>query len=127
MKDRIKELQALGDTGGGKPSPLELVRMMGGRGHRVKSEKQRVPDSMLAVYKNRLTYTFILEGEVASIHFDVKKGEIYFRGHNIGLMELTEAQKKALYMLQSILEADPEGREYLSVYSATLGRLLADK
>ncbi len=83
-------------------------------------------DSMLAVYKDRLTYTFILDREVASIHFDRMRGEIFFKGHNIRNMELTARQKQALEDLKAVLMKNEKGRSYLSDYSATLAKHLAD-
>lgn len=111
----------------GLESPLDLLRHMGGRAHRVRDGREKKVDCMLAVYKDRLTYTFILENEVASIHFDSGRGEIFFRGHNISHLELTEEQRKALLELRIILEEDLEGRELLPRYVATLDRVLADK
>ncbi|MFA4875767.1 MAG: hypothetical protein WC956_01035 [bacterium] len=108
-------------------SPLDLIRMMGGKARRVGEGVKGAPDSMLAVYKDRLTYTFIMDDEVASIHFDRAKNEIFFRGHNIAHMELTEKQREALMALEEVLKADEQGKEFLSAYSATLGRCLADK
>jgi hypothetical protein len=84
-------------------------------------------DSMLAVYKDCLTYTFILEREVASIHFDRLRGEIFFKGHNLRNMELSEKQIEALNGLKTVLAEDHRARPFLSDYSATLGRYLADK
>lgn len=88
---------------------------------------QRAVDSMLAVYRERITYTFILDREVASIHFDRLRGEIFFKGHNIKNMELTNSQLQALKDLTGVLAAEKEGRPFLSDYEATLGRYLADK
>jgi len=88
---------------------------------------ERAVDSMIAVYKERITYTFILDDEVASIHFDRLRGEIFFKGHNIKNIELTESQVQALKDLGSVLSAEKEGQPFLSDYEATLGRYLADK
>jgi hypothetical protein len=82
---------------------------------------------MLAVYKDRLTYTFIMDHEVASIHYDRHRGEIFFKGHNIRNMELDEEQKQALMDLSHVLEAEARGNEFSADYEATLARLLADK
>src|SRR5438046_1397485 len=66
--------------------PVEVAGIVGGVARRVPDATGRPADSMLAVYKDRLTYTFILEAEVASIHFDSRRQEIFFRGHNIRFM-----------------------------------------
>lgn len=107
-------------------SPLELIKMRGGVAHAVKTPVGRAADSMLAVYHDRLTYTFILDKEVASIHFDRNRKEIFFKGHNIQNMQLSPAQVKALKDLQGVLMEDEQGKSLFNDYVATLGHLLAD-
>ncbi len=108
-------------------SPLEQIKQTGGVAHAVKSGQKRSPDSMLAVYRDRLTYTFILDKEVASIHFDRSRREIFFKGHNIANMELSPQQIGALKELQGILAEDEQGKLLFNDYVATLGHLLTDK
>lgn len=107
-------------------SPVDLWRLMGGKTQRVSGEGKNNNDSLLAVYKDRLTYTFILGREVASIHFDRAKREIFFRGHNIRNIKLDEAQIAALNGFKAVLAGDERGKSFLSDYDATLGDLLAD-
>ncbi|OGQ48860.1 MAG: hypothetical protein A3I09_00805 [Deltaproteobacteria bacterium RIFCSPLOWO2_02_FULL_47_10] len=109
-------------------SPLEVMKKTGGVAHQIiPKEGGRPPDGMLAVYRERLTYTFILNKEVASIHFERGKREIYFRGHNILNMELSPEQVKAMKDLQGILSEDEQGKLLFNDYVATLGHILADK
>jgi hypothetical protein len=82
---------------------------------------------MLASYGDRVTYTFIIDDEVASIHFDRTRGEIFFRGHNIRHLELAASQVEALLRLEEVLKADEKARDLFPEYSATLARCLADK
>ena len=110
-----------------RESPLEQIRRTGGVAHPVKREQGRPVDSMLAVYRDRFTYTFIMDKEVASIHFDKAKKEIFFRGHNILNMALSPEQVKALKAVQEILKEDEQGKLLFNDYVATLGGLLADK
>lgn len=107
-------------------SPLEQIKKTGGVAHAVRNVPQRAVDSMLAVYRERLTYTFVMEKEVASIHFDKARQEIFFSGHNIKNMQLTPAQMKILKDLQAVLAADEQGKLLFNDYVATLGHLLAD-
>lgn len=111
---------------GGHLSPLELIRLHGGRAHKVRGMAARGADSMIAVYKDRFTYTFVMKNEVASIHFDRKRNKIFFSGHNIRNMDLTSDQKGELFKVVDVLESDEEGRELKEVYQATLGSQLAD-
>lgn len=107
---------------------FELWKHVGAtRARRVGVKGTAGTDSMLAVYKDNLTYTFILDREVSSIHFDRMRGEIFFRGHNIKNIELTQRQIQALEDLKAILSQDERGTPFLSDYVATLDRYLADK
>ena len=127
MKKQLEEFSIDSElAAAGQTSPLDLERLMGGKAHPVGKDKQRHPDSMLAVYKNRLTYTFIMDNEVASIHYDRSKGEIFYKGHNVKNIALKESQRKALLSLKMLLEEDEEGREFIEDYGATLERSLAD-
>lgn len=108
-------------------SPLERIKRSGGVAHPVRTPSGKAVDSMLAVYRRRCTYTFIMDKEVASIHFDCDRHEIFFRGHNIRGMELTPAHIKTLKSLQEILKTDEEGKLLFNDYVATLTHFLADK
>ena len=128
MKNKHMHVRAAGEERQGRHrlSALDLLRMKGARARRVRGKKGQLLDSMLAVYKGRITYTFILEDEVASIHFDKDRGEIFFRGHNIRNLKLTKPQLKALYQMKGVMAGDSRSRSIISDYSATLDRLLAD-
>jgi hypothetical protein len=109
-------------------SPIDLWRLMGGKSHKVGESGQMPPvDSMLAIHEGRATYTFILDDEVASIHFDLQRGEIFFKGHNIAHLDLTSSQKEALIRMKAVLAGDPKAQKLYSAYCATLDRCLADK
>lgn len=83
-------------------------------------------DSMLVFFKAKLTYTCIVGHEVASIHFDRDRREIFYRGHNIQNMTLDEGKQKLLKGLIMLLAADEKGRDFVADYAATLQKLLAD-
>lgn len=108
-------------------SPLDLWRLMGGRAKQVVGINLPHRESLLAVYKDRLTYTFIFGREVASIHFDRVRGEIFFKGHNIRNLDLSESKIKVLEEFKRVLAADNRGLGFLKDYEATLGAILADK
>ena len=117
---RLEEVQA-------EPvGTMEGLISQGGRAHRVRSAEGRMVDSMIALYKNRLTFTFVMDNEVASIHFDKERGEIFLKGHNIMNMTINTAQKEALERLGSVLKEDAEGKAFLEEYEATLAKAIAD-
>jgi hypothetical protein len=127
MREKKEQMGLASRAGSTQHSTPDLVRLMGGVSKRAGKIKKGAPDSVIAIYKNRLTYTFIMENEVASIHYDRSRGEIFFRGHNIAHMELGSRERKALIALIGVLEEDEQGREFKDSYSATLDRVLADK
>lgn len=106
--------------------PIDIAGIIGGRARRVPDSSGRAADSMLAIYKKRLTYTFICDNDVASIHYDAAKHEIFFRGHNIKFMALSESQITALRELAAILAGDREGKRLCQEYQETLAQLLSD-
>lgn len=108
-------------------SSLDLWKWIGGETKRVRPEGNApATDSLLAVYQDRFTYTFILDREVASIHYDRSKNEIFFKGRNIRNFEPGEEQKRALEGLKAILMRDERAKGLAAEYEATLYRILAD-
>jgi len=124
MKERLMSREEVGSKASN--TGVDLRRIMGGKAHRVRSGIGRGVDAMLAVYKDRFTYTFILNKEVASIHFDAGSRKIYFKGHNIQNLKLKEEERNELVRLIDILEEDEEGRELRFLYEETLASIFAD-
>lgn len=58
---------------------------------------------------HRFTYTFLLQGEASSIHFDAQRGEIFYKGHNLRNMTPSEAQAKTLRRMPSLLAQEGQG------------------
>lgn len=107
-------------------SSEKLYRLKGG-GYRSSCKDKGLCDSQLAVSNDRFTYTFVLEGEVASIHFNSSKREIYFKGHHIKNLELTASQRQALKDLKLVINQDKIAQRFYDDYCATLDREIADK
>lgn len=73
--------------------------------------------------KHRFTYTFLFDGEVASVHFDANRAEIFFKGHNIRNMKLSESQIHLLK--QTVLQVAESGQSSLAEhYRACLLKVL---
>ena len=129
---RDKGLKKMGheektDVGDRGLSPLELMQKRGGKAHKVRGGMaRRGADSMIAVYKDRFTYTFVLGSEVASIHYDKNRDKVFYSGHNIENMKLSKEQQVELMNVINILENDEEGKEIKDAYQATLSHYLAD-
>jgi hypothetical protein len=78
----------------------------------------------LFIEKNRFTATFIAAGEVASIHYDVNRQEIFYKGHNIRNMNLSEAQTQWLLQMTEQLKKDLEGYALADSYEKCLLKIL---
>ncbi|MFH1873971.1 MAG: hypothetical protein ABH859_02155 [Pseudomonadota bacterium] len=126
MKEAKQRMENTSDMPKPK-SAFELWKHVGMAKAQKVTEKGKVAtDSMLAAYQNRFTYTFIMNDEVASIHFDRLRGEIFYKGHNINNLKLTPAQIQALKDLKQILAKEEKGKPFFSDYDATLAKCLAD-
>lgn len=124
MKEKREHIESIPT---GQPRPRSAIDLWRAAGAGPKSKGGvSAPDSMLAVAHDRATYTLIVDGEVSSIHFDRKRGEIFFRGHNIQHITLTEPQLAALRDMKKVLAGHGKGHALLSDYCATLGRCLTD-
>lgn len=48
------------------------------------TRQHRVPqDSRLVSFGDKVTYTFVIGNDVASIHYDMARGEIFYKGHKV--------------------------------------------
>lgn len=123
---RQRDKQVMGHELKGFRSLIDLYKRSGAVSHKVSEKGKAAVDSMLAVYHDRLTYTFVMGREVASIHYNRDKGEIFFKGHNISNMQLDKEQRQALLDLAKVLMHDEQGKPFYDDYNATLARYLAD-
>ncbi len=51
---------------------------------------QPVALKQISGFRDKVTYTFQQDDEVGCIHFDAMRDEIFFNGHNVKNIELTE-------------------------------------
>lgn len=123
----MKELRNHRETDSATTTPLDRLRSMSTVARKVHPKREKAADAMLAVYSGRLTYTFIAGHEVASIHFDQSKGEVFYKGHNVRNMAMGDEVRGYLWELAEILAQDEEGMAYSTDYSATLRKVLTDK
>lgn len=69
--------------------------------------KKGVYDGKLFHAGDKITYTFIDEREVISIHFDKRRGCIYYNGHSLTNLELTPQKISHLEQLREALSRSP--------------------
>ena len=72
----------------------------------------------------RLTLTFFLGDQVASIHFDLFRREIFFRGHNVKNMTLNQDQWLALRNFTKLLKQENYSPKMIEAYEETLNQTL---
>lgn len=94
----------------------------------LKGEEGKSPaESQLISFGDRMTYVFAFGKEVASIHFDKGRGEIFYKGHNIRNMDIEEWQMQLLERLRSLLASEERGRAFVESYGRTLDKIVLEK
>ncbi|MBI2340711.1 MAG: hypothetical protein HYU99_10185 [Deltaproteobacteria bacterium] len=80
-----------------------------------------VYDGKMFYTHDKVTYTFVDNKEVVSLHFDKKRQAIFYRGHNIANLNLTDDQKRHLDRFAEELDKDPQTKSFSPIYSKALG------
>jgi hypothetical protein len=84
---------------------------------------EKFREARLFATPDRATLTFYQGSQVASIHFDKKRQEIFFRGHNVKNMTLTEEQWMALRQFTQYLKDHQVDREMIRSYEQCLEQI----
>lgn len=77
--------------------------------------------------EDRATLTFFHNQAVASIHFDRNRGEIFYRGHNVKNMTLTEEQWALLQQFGDYLKTHGAKAQLQQAYEESLASLLPQR
>ncbi len=75
--------------------------------------------------QNKVTYTFVANEEVISLHFDKTRKTIFYKGHNIANLELTESQVAHLEQFKSELAKNDDMTHFARPYADALKNSLA--
>lgn len=92
-----------------KPTPMEALGFRQGQ---------------LFSSPDRLTLTFFMGDQVASIHFDLTRREIFFRGHNVKNMTLTQEQWVVLRNFDKLIKQENCNPEIIQSYEECLAQIL---
>jgi len=76
------------------------------------------------IQKDRFTCTFFMGKEVASIHFDRLRAEIFYNGHNIRNMNLTLSQVQSLRRAGEGLHFRRQNSDLSKAYEACINKVL---
>lgn len=83
-------------------------------------EPHGVYDGKMFHTTDKVTYTFVDNKEVVSLHFDKRRQAIFYRGHNIANLSLTDDQKNHLERFARELQKDSHTRTFAGAYSKAL-------
>ena len=81
-------------------------------------------EARLFLGKDRATLTFYVEQEVASIHYDMLRDEIFYRGHNVKNMTMSQEKWVLLQKFSDYLDHDPRAVGLLQGYKTCLEHLM---
>ena len=125
MEKRSIEAPGKGQQGAGKTKRAFL------KGGMPKSEEappvfnlNYFREARLFLSEQRATLTFFAEQEVASIHYDMQRDEIFYKGHNVKNMTLLENQLEALQKFSEYLAQAPQALGLKKAYLACLERVM---
>ena len=80
-------------------------------------------EARLFTTKDRATLTFYLGSEVASIHFDLNRHEIFYKGHNVKNMTLIQEQWLALKKFSEYMSREQVDPAMVSAYEEVLAQV----
>lgn len=119
MDKKAHENSPLRDNSGG------LVSSLNGAGAS-ESTAAYFKEARLFLGKDRATLTFYVDQEVASIHYDLLRDEIFYKGHNVKNMTMTQGQWVSLKKFSEYLAEDPRAERLNEAYRACLEHLMTD-
>lgn len=88
-------------------------------------QKKGVYDGRLFHSSTKVTYTFVNEKEVISLHFDKSRGAIFYKGHNIENSALAQGQVGHLQQFLDALKKEKATQPFVRPYKKTLKKYLA--
>lgn len=89
-------------------------------------KKHGVYDGKMFHTKDKVTYTFVANEEVVSLHFDRSRQTIFYKGHSIFNIELKPEQVGYLEQFREVLEEDPETNNMVHAYNKVLHAYLRE-
>lgn len=89
-------------------------------------KKRGAYDGKMFHAKDKVTYTFVANEEVVSLHFDRSRQTIFYKGHNISNIDLKPEQVEYLEQFREALEEDPETSNMVHAYNEVLHTYLKE-
>lgn len=98
--------------------------MKGGGGEAAPLDLNYFREARLFLGKDRATLTFYVEQEVASIHYDMIRDEVFYRGHNVKNMTMSQEKWDLLQKFSQYLDHDPRAESLVRSYRTCLEHLM---
>lgn len=86
-------------------------------------KKKGIFDDKLFCSSTKVTYTFVADKEVVSLHFDRERKTLFYKGHSVTNMKLTPIHWQHLEQFGLALEKHPQGAKFAAVYHTALENL----
>ena len=90
-------------------------------------KKDGVLDGKIFHTAEKVTYTFVSNNEVISLHFDRSRQTIFYKGHNINNLSLTPTQISHLELFKKELEKKGDTKIFVDPYKQALEKFLKNK
>ncbi|MDO8520383.1 MAG: hypothetical protein Q7T11_09535 [Deltaproteobacteria bacterium] len=87
-------------------------------------KKDGLYDGKIFHSDDKVTYTFLTDQEVVSLHYDLKRDTIFYKGHKIDNLELSWEQKLQLEKFGKVLEEESESASFAPAYQKALRHCL---
>src|SRR5262245_5838281 len=83
-------------------------------------KKHGIYDGKLFFSPDKVTYTFLRDEELISLHFDKKKRTLFFKGHNMAHMSLDPQQLHDLEQFHQELAKNPKTKNFAPAFEQVL-------
>jgi len=88
------------------------------------ARQHRLPqDSHLVSFGDRVTYTFAVGNDAASIHFDQARGKIFYKGHRVVAEDLQPGLVELLNHFKDVLAKSQYADRFLTDYEELLSKM----
>ena len=94
--------------------PVDLERLHRRNGHY---------DGKIFYSVDKVTYTFVHEGDVIALHFDLEKAVLFFKGHKILSLDAHPNLRAFLSRFKQCLTDNPKTAKFVKPYESVLASL----
>lgn len=86
-------------------------------------QKNGYYDGKVFFSQDRATYTFVYQNEVIVLHFDLTKGQIYFKGHKLTSLDIHPEMLTFLAQFKKSLLDNPKTARFVQPFDTIMTML----